>query len=79
MKVSCTVLDWRWRERSPHRPYEGSTHNMTLVQTTTTTRAHSMFIPIPQVEPRITIPPQNLRIPGPTSVPPKVLAELAAR
>src|SRR6266487_3560862 len=50
---------------------------MTLVQTTTTTRAHSMRIPLPQEEPRVTIPAQNLRIPGPTPVPPAVLAELA--
>ncbi len=50
---------------------------MTLVQTTTTTREQSMLIPIPQVEPRVTIPAQNLRIPGPTPVPAAVLAELA--
>ena len=50
---------------------------MTLVQTTTTTREQRMLIPVPQVEPRITIPAQNLRIPGPTPVPPAVLAELA--
>src|SRR6266849_4503613 len=52
---------------------------MTLVQTTTTTttRAYSMLIPVPQVEPRVTIPAQNLRIPGPTPVPPAVLVELA--
>ena len=36
-----------------------------------------MRIPVPQVEPRVTIPAQNLRIPGPTPVPPAVLAELA--
>src|SRR5260370_9515010 len=50
---------------------------MTLVQTTTTTREPSMLIPVPQVEPRVTIPLQNLRIPGPTPVPAAVLAELA--
>src|SRR6266567_5300544 len=50
---------------------------MTLVQTTTTTREPSMRIPVPQVEPRATIPLQNLRIPGPTPVPLVVLAELA--
>src|SRR5579864_7190159 len=50
---------------------------MTLEQTTTTTREQSMHIPIQQVEPRTTIPLQNLRIHGPTPVPPAVLAELA--
>ncbi len=34
-------------------------------------------IPIPQVEPRAAIPAQNLRIPGPTTVPPEILAEMA--
>src|SRR6266851_8139215 len=34
-------------------------------------------IPIPQVEPREPIPQQNLRIPGPTPVPRKVLKEMA--
>src|SRR5260221_11753257 len=34
-------------------------------------------IPIPQVEPRKPIPQQNLRIPGPTPVPAKVLKEMA--
>jgi aspartate aminotransferase-like enzyme len=34
-------------------------------------------IPIPQVEPRAPIPSQNLRIPGPTPVPPEVLAEMS--
>src|SRR3954468_7379635 len=34
-------------------------------------------IPIPQVEPRAAIPAQNLRIPGPTPVPPVILAEMA--
>jgi len=37
----------------------------------------SMLYPVPQVEPRTTLPLQNLRIPGPTPVPPAVLAELA--
>src|SRR5712691_4501643 len=34
-------------------------------------------IPIPQVEARAPIPVQNLRIPGPTTVPAEVLAEMA--
>src|SRR5438105_12235300 len=34
-------------------------------------------IPISQVEPRAAIPPQNMRIPGPTTVPPEILAEMA--
>ncbi len=34
-------------------------------------------IPIPQVEPQAPIPQQNLRIPGPTTVPPVILAEMA--
>jgi len=34
-------------------------------------------IPIPQVEPRQPIPVQNLRIPGPTPVPERILAEMA--
>jgi aspartate aminotransferase-like enzyme len=34
-------------------------------------------IPVPQVEPRAPIPNQNLRIPGPTVVPPEILAEMA--
>ncbi|MGH2482413.1 MAG: hypothetical protein ACRDHW_22430, partial [Ktedonobacteraceae bacterium] len=33
-------------------------------------------IAIPQVEPRQPIPPQNLRVPGPTPVPARVLAEM---
>jgi len=33
-------------------------------------------IPIPEVEPRAAIPAQNLRIPGPTPVPPEILAEM---
>jgi aspartate aminotransferase-like enzyme len=33
-------------------------------------------IPIPEVTPRTPIPPQNLRIPGPTTVPPEILAEM---
>ncbi|HZR39136.1 MAG TPA: aminotransferase class V-fold PLP-dependent enzyme, partial [Ktedonobacteraceae bacterium] len=35
-------------------------------------------IPIPQVEARASIPTQNLRVPGPTVVPPKVQAAQAA-
>ena len=50
---------------------------MTLKQTTTMAREQSMLIPVPQVEQRTSIPLQNLRIPGPTPVPPAVLAELA--
>src|SRR6266550_6542785 len=34
-------------------------------------------IPVPQVEAREPIPQQNLRIPGPTPVPPVILAEMA--
>src|SRR5229473_7334557 len=34
-------------------------------------------IPIPKLEPREPIPQQNLRIPGPTPVPRKVLKEMA--
>jgi aspartate aminotransferase-like enzyme len=34
-------------------------------------------IPIPQVEARAPVPQQNLRIPGPTTVPPVLLAEMA--
>ena len=49
---------------------------MTLTQTTITAE-QGMHVPIPQVEPRHTFPIQNLRIPGPTQVPPAVLAELA--
>lgn len=33
-------------------------------------------IPVPQVEPRQPIPTQNLRIPGPTPVPERILAEM---
>src|SRR6266550_4299608 len=50
---------------------------MKLLQTTTTTCELRMLIPVPQVEPRTAIPLQNLRIPGPTPVPPAVLTELA--
>src|SRR6266480_2168630 len=50
---------------------------MTHVQTTTPTLEQSKHIPVPRVEPRTAIPLQNLRIPGPTPVPPAVLAELA--
>src|SRR6266516_3783496 len=49
---------------------------MTPIQTPTTREQH-MLIPVPQVEPRVAIPLQNLRIPGPTPVPSAVLAELA--
>src|SRR6266571_7768977 len=49
---------------------------MTPIQTTTT-REQQLLIPVPRVEPRVAIPIQNLRIPGPTPVPPAVLAELA--
>jgi aspartate aminotransferase-like enzyme len=48
---------------------------MTLLPTTTTQAQHPL-IPVPVVEPRTAIPRQNLRIPGPTQVPPVVLAEL---
>ena len=34
-------------------------------------------IPIPQVDSRAPIPQQNLRLPGPTTVPPVILAEMA--
>jgi aspartate aminotransferase-like enzyme len=34
-------------------------------------------IAVPQVEPRQLIPPQNLRVPGPTPVPARVLAEMS--
>src|SRR5437667_12348402 len=34
-------------------------------------------IPVPEVEAREPIPQQNLRIPGPTPVPPVILAEMA--
>ncbi len=39
----------------------------------------SKVIPIPDVEPRKPIPPQNLRIPGPTTVPQQVLAEMTGQ
>jgi aspartate aminotransferase-like enzyme len=41
-----------------------------------TTQARNA-IAIPQVEPRQPIPPQNLRVPGPTAVPERILAEMA--
>jgi aspartate aminotransferase-like enzyme len=41
-----------------------------------TTQTHKA-VAIPQVEPRKPIPTQNLRIPGPTPVPERVLAEMA--
>jgi hypothetical protein len=50
---------------------------MALIQTTAKTPEPRMLIPVPQVEPRIAIPLQNLRIPGPTPVPLAVLSELA--
>ena len=50
---------------------------MALIQTTSKTPELGMLIPVPQVEPRIAIPLQNLRIPGPTPVPLAVLSELA--
>src|SRR5207247_9711775 len=34
-------------------------------------------IPMPKVEPQASIPQQNLRIPGPTTVPPVIVAEMA--
>jgi aspartate aminotransferase-like enzyme len=34
-------------------------------------------IPVPEVEPRAPVPVRNLRIPGPTTVPPAILAEMA--
>ena len=37
----------------------------------------SKAIPVPEVAPRTPIPAQNLRIPGPTTVPPEILAEMA--
>ena len=50
---------------------------MIRVQTPTTTHEEQSLIPVPQVEPRTSIPLQNLRIPGPTPVQTAVLAELA--
>ncbi|HEY1348464.1 MAG TPA: alanine--glyoxylate aminotransferase family protein [Ktedonobacteraceae bacterium] len=41
-----------------------------------TTQIHKV-VPIPQVEPRQPIPIQNLRVPGPTPVPERILAEMA--
>jgi aspartate aminotransferase-like enzyme len=49
---------------------------MTLLPASTK-HEHQLLIPVPEVEPRGAIALQNLRIPGPTSVPPAVLAELA--
>src|SRR6266568_1808790 len=49
---------------------------MTPIQTRTT-QEQQLLIPVPRVAPRVAIPIQNLRIPGPTPVPPAVLAELA--
>jgi aspartate aminotransferase-like enzyme len=42
-----------------------------------TTQEHKA-IPVPQVEARAPIPTQNLRVPGPTPVPPEVMAAQAA-
>src|SRR5258706_6133610 len=36
-----------------------------------------LAIPVPQVEPRAAIPAQNLRIPGPPTVPPEILEEMS--
>ncbi|HET9919336.1 MAG TPA: alanine--glyoxylate aminotransferase family protein [Ktedonobacteraceae bacterium] len=41
------------------------------------TTQEKQSIPVPQVEPRAPIPVQNLRIPGPTTVPQDILAEMA--
>src|ERR1700726_4470158 len=41
------------------------------------TTQEKQSIPVPQVEPRAPIPVQNLRIPGPTTVPQDVLDEMA--
>jgi aspartate aminotransferase-like enzyme len=41
------------------------------------TTQEKQSIPVPQVEPRAPIPVQNLRIPGPTTVPQDVLNEMA--
>jgi aspartate aminotransferase-like enzyme len=46
---------------------------MEKAMTTQTRKA----IPVPQVEPRQPIPNQNLRVPGPTPVPDRILAEMA--
>jgi aspartate aminotransferase-like enzyme len=64
--------DWRGECKE-----KGDYSTVTLLQTATTTRAQRMLIPVPQVEPRTAIALQNLRIPGPTPVPPAVFAELA--
>lgn len=42
-----------------------------------TTQEKKVFS-IPQVEPRNALPQQNLRVPGPTQVPPEVMAAQAA-
>lgn len=49
------------------------THNRTM----TTSSEQHLPLPVPQVEPHTAILQQNLRIPDPTRVPSKVLAELA--
>src|SRR5216684_6463355 len=41
-----------------------------------TTQTHRA-IPVPPAEPRQPLPKQNLRIPGPTEVPERILAEMA--
>ncbi len=41
------------------------------------TTQEKQSIPVPQVEPRAPIPEQNLRIPGPTTVPEDILDEMA--
>ena len=41
------------------------------------TTQEKQSIPVPQVEPRAPIPEQNLRIPGPTTVPQDILDEMA--
>ncbi len=41
-----------------------------------TTRTHQA-VPVPEVQPRQAIPAQNLRVPGPTPVPERILAEMA--
>ena len=41
------------------------------------TTQEKQSIPVPQVEPRAPIPVQNLRIPGPTTVPQEILDEMA--
>lgn len=47
---------------------------MTLVRTGTTTREQRLLIPVPQVEPRVAIPLQNLRRHGLLVAPPFAFA-----